>query len=157
MDYWYKKFARELVDKKLHKLREAYGEVQPAYEKMGWIKSTRTLLGMTTEQMGNKVGLDQSRISRLERAELNGNLNISSLRKIAEGLDLEFVYALVPKTSLENMVKQQAEKIADERTEKVNHTMKLEKQELSEKMKEKAKKDLVLKILVEDPKNFWDV
>lgn len=38
----------------------------------------------------------------------------------------------------------------------VNHTMRLEDQELSVEEKAKAFDDLVLKILIDDLKNFWD-
>lgn len=111
---------------------------------------------MSTIQLANRVGIDQSRISRLENAEIDGDLKLSSLKKIGRGLNVRFVYGFIPKSSLEDLVKEQTQKIAQKRMGQVNHTVRLEDQEHSMEEKAKAFDDLVLKILVEDSKNFWD-
>ena len=128
-------------------------EFSPLHSK-GWIKIIREALGMTTQQLAHKVGINQSRISRLENAEIDGDLKLSSLKKVAEGLNMQFVYGFVPKNGLENMVLEQAQKIARKRMKRVNHTMKLE--ELSNNEKSKAFQDLVQKILIKDAKDFWN-
>ena len=153
MNYWDKKLIREQVDKKLKKLSPL---LSPELPDRGWIKLIREALGMSTTTLAKKAGIDQSRISRLENSEIEGNLKLSSLDKIAEALDMKFVYAFVPKSSLEDMVQTQAKKIAKQRMEKVSHTMKLEDQELSTGEKEKVLNDLIQKILIEQPKDFWD-
>lgn len=153
MNYWDKKLIREQVDKKLKKLSPL---LSPELPDRGWIKLIREALGMSTATLAKKAGIDQSRISRLENSEIEGNLKLSSLDKIAEALDMKFVYAFVPKSSLEDMVQTQAKKIAKQRMEKVSHTMKLEAQELSTDEKEKVLNDLIQKILIEQPKDFWD-
>jgi predicted DNA-binding mobile mystery protein A len=150
MNYWDKKLVREQLDKKL-KI-----QLLPFQSENGWIKLLREALGMSTKQLGKRVGIDQSRISRLENAEIEGDLKLSSLKKIAEGMDMQFVYGFLPKDGLENMVQDQARKIARKRMQKVNHTMRLEEQELSDQEKIKTFEDLVQKILIDDPKNFWD-
>jgi len=40
----------------------------------GWIKAIREALGMSSNDLAKKVGIDQSRISRLESAEKDGNI-----------------------------------------------------------------------------------
>lgn len=152
MGYWERKLIRQQIDSKLMQIKE----LRQLKAEPGWIKLIREALGMTTTQLGKRAGIDQSRITRLEKAETEGDLKLSSLKKMAEGLDMQFVYAFVPKTSLENMVQEQAMKIALKRMQKVSHTMKLEDQELSETEKVKALEDLVQKILIEEPKDFWD-
>jgi predicted DNA-binding mobile mystery protein A len=122
----------------------------------GWIKLMREALGMTSKQLAKRVGIDQSRITRLENAETAGDLKLSSLKKIAESMDMHFVYGFVPKIPLEEMVQAQARKIAGKRIKHVNHTMLLEDQELSEEEKAKALSDLTEKILVDEPKDFWE-
>ena len=114
------------------------------------------VLGLSARQLGKKAGFDQSRISRLENAEKNGNLKVSSLQKIAKGLNMRFVYGFVPEESLEQMVRAQAERIALKRLKTLNITMRLEKQGLSSEEQKKALKDMIEKILVEQPKDFWD-
>ena len=150
MTYWDKKLIREQLDKRLK------AQFSALYTDMGWIKSIREALGMSTQQLAKRVGIDQSRISRLEHAEIDGDLKLSSLKKIANGLNMQFVYGFVPKDSLEEMVKEQARTIALTRMAKVNHTMRLEEQELANDEKAKSFDDLVQKILIENPKDFWD-
>lgn len=123
---------------------------------VGWIRTFREALGMSAKQLGKRVGLGQPRISRLEGAEIEGDLKLSTLKKIAEGLNMKFVYAFIPEQGLETMVYEQARKIAIKRMAKVNHTMRLEEQELSNEQKAKTLDDLIQKILIEEPKDFWD-
>lgn len=152
MTYWDRKLVREQLDKRLEKIKP----LASLNLENGWIKVIREALGMSTKQLGKKVGIDQSRISRLENAEIENDLKLSSLKKIAEGLNMKFVYGFVPTNSLEELVREQARRIALKRMAKVNHTMRLEQQELSEDQKQKALEDLIQKIMIEEPKDFWD-
>lgn len=150
MTYWDKKLIREQLDKKLKNQFSAF------HSELGWIKSIREALGMSTQQLAKRVGIDQSRISRLENAEMEGDLKLSSLKKVADGLNMQFVYGFVPRNSLEDMVLEQARKVAQQRMVRVNHTMRLEDQELTNDEKENSFNDLVQKILIENPRDFWD-
>jgi predicted DNA-binding mobile mystery protein A len=152
MSYWDKKLIREQLDKKLIPLKVMAKSGMP---ETGWIKTIREAFGMSAKDLAKKVGIDQSRISRLENAEKDGNIKLSSLQKIAQGLDMEFVYGFVPKDNLETMVRQQANKIAHEKMKRLSHTMRLELQELSEDEKKSALKDMIDKILIEEPRDFW--
>jgi predicted DNA-binding mobile mystery protein A len=152
MTYWEKKLTRDQLDERLSRLKA----LSAFNLETGWIKTIREALGMSTKQLGKKVGIDQSRISRLENAEIEGDLKLSSLKKVAEGLNMRLVYFFVPDESLEQMVHKQARTIAQKRLDKVNQTMRLEDQELSEKDKAKAMEDLTQKILIDEPKTLWD-
>lgn len=152
MNYWDKKLMREQLDKRLAFLR---GFASFDISRQGWIKTIREALGMSAKELGKRVGLDQSRISRLENAEKTGNLKLSSLHKIAKGLKMRFVYGFVPENSLEEMMQEQAKEIAVKRMKRLRDTMSLEKQELSTDEQQKALKDMIEKILVEQPKDFW--
>ncbi len=153
MSYWDKKTLREQLDKKIFPFRKAQ---EAGTVSFGWIKAIREALGMSTAQLGKRVGIDQSRISRLENAEINGNIKLSSMHNIARGLEMEFIYGFVPHVTLEEMVRDQARKIAIERMNRLNHTMALELQELSDEDKISALKDMVDKILIDNPKDFWN-
>jgi predicted DNA-binding mobile mystery protein A len=152
MNYWDKKLLREQLDKKLEPLKVLAKSGMP---ENGWIKAIREALGMSTSDLGKKVGIDQSRISRLENSEKDGNIKLSSMQKIAQGLEMEFIYGFVTGGKLEKMVREQAHKIAVERMKRLNHTMRLELQELSNNEKERALKDMIDKILIDKPKDFW--
>lgn len=151
MTYWDKKLIREQLDKRLKSPL-----IPLLNSENGWIKLLREAFGMSTTQLAKRVGIDQSRISRIENAETEGDLKLSTLKKVAEGLNMKFVYGFIPNESLETIVTEQARKIAGKRMERVNKTMRLEEQELSDGEKAKAFDDLVQKILIEDSKDFWD-
>ena len=152
MNYWDTKIIREQLDKKLDSLKTFASSGIP---KQGWIKTLREALGLSARHLGEKAGMDQSRISRLENAEKNGNLKLSSLQKIAKGLNMRFVYGFVSEDTLEQMVRAQARKIALKRLKRLNNTMRLEKQELSNEEQKKALEDMIEKILIDQPKDFW--
>jgi predicted DNA-binding mobile mystery protein A len=153
MNYWEKKVVRGQLDKKLAFLRSFASSGIP---QSGWIKAIREALGLSSIQLGKRSGLDQSRISRLENAEKNGDLKLSSLQKIAKGLHMQFVYGFVPESTLEEMVRAQAKAIALKRMKRLNDTMHLEKQGLSDEEQKKAFEDMIEKILINQPKGFWD-
>ncbi len=154
MTYWDRKLIRDQLDVRFKNLRNL---AEKSIPESGWIRVIREALGMSARQLGQRVGLSQPRISRLEIAESEGDLKLSTLKKIAEGMNMKFVYGFVPESSLEEMVQDQAKKIALKRMTKVNHTMRLEEQELSNEDKRKAFEDLTQKILINEPKDFWDL
>ena len=153
MNYWDAKVIREQLDKKLESLRVFDASGMP---KQGWIRTIRDAVGLSARQLGEKAGIDQSRISRLENAEKDGSLKLSSLQKIAQGLNMRFVYGFVAEDSLEQMVRAQAKKIALKRLKQLNATMRLEKQGIPEEEQQKVLGDMVEKILIDQPKDFWD-
>jgi predicted DNA-binding mobile mystery protein A len=152
MNYWDNKLIRKQLDKKLKKLKPLLKLSMPSG---GWINAIREGLGMTLEDLGNRVDLDRARIYRIEQAEVNGDVKLSTLKKMADGLGLKFVYGFVPEQDLEEVVHEQARKIAKKRLSRVDHSMKLELQGVSDKEQEDALNDLTEKIMVEEPKHFW--
>ena len=99
-------------------------DTQPS--KQGWISDVRQALGMTAKQLAERVGLSQPRIAKMELNE--NNLKISTMKKIAEGLDCDFVYGFVPKSSLQETINRQARKKAEAILSNVNTNMALEDQ-----------------------------
>jgi predicted DNA-binding mobile mystery protein A len=153
MNYWDKKVIREQLDKKLVFLRDFAAVGMPS---RGWIKTIREALGLSAAQLGKRSGLHQSRVSRLENAEQDGDLKLSSLQKIAKALNMKLVYGFLPQETLETMVRNQARRIALKRLKTLDNTMRLEKQALPEDEQEKALEDMIEKILIDPPKDFWE-
>ncbi len=152
MSYWDKKLVREQLDKQLLGLKK-----HPQIPSGGWIKTLREALGMTTIQLAQRIKVDPSRISRMEQAEIDQNLKLSTMEKLAEGLGMKFVYGFVPKDNLENAVRSQARKLALKRMERLDHTMRLELQNLSKEEKEKAIDDMVDRILIDGDRELWEI
>jgi len=104
----------------------------------GWIKEIRTALKMTYKQLSKRLSMTPSAIMKFENNEVRGTINLNSMEKIAEALNCKFVYALVPKDSLENIIDLQVEKFAEKMIKRVSHSMLLESQSVSDKaIKEK--------------------
>lgn len=92
----------------------------------GWIKTIRIFFGMTTTQLAQRLDLNQSRIVRMEQNEKN--VKISTMEKIAESLNCDFVYTFIPKENIDEIIYKQARKKALEILNKVNTNMGLENQ-----------------------------
>lgn len=113
----------------------------------GWVKTLRTALRMTTEQLASRVGLKRSRIVQLENAEVNDAVTLRTLREAANAIDCDLVYAIVPKanSSLETIIKHQAEQLAHQRvareTEDIE-TLQQQKAQLSTRLIENFNKKL---------------
>lgn len=99
----------------------------------GWIREIRTALKMTYKQLSKKLSLTPSAIMKFEKNEVRGTINLNSMAKIAEGLNCKFVYAMVPKESLEKIIDLQVEKIAEKMIKQVSHSMLLESQSVHNK------------------------
>ena len=153
MGYWEQRVIRQQLDEKL---AEAKGLLIIEKLALRWIKTIRTALGMTSVQLAKRANLSQPRIIHMEKAELEGNIKLSTMKKVAEALNMRFVYGFIPNESLEQMVNEQARKIALKRMDRLNHTMRLEEQELTIEEKDKTLRDLIQKTLIEQPRNFWD-
>lgn len=153
MDYWDKKLIRKQLEKKMRKLKPLLKMAVPSG---GWINAIREGLGMTLEELGSRVDLGRARVYRIEQAEANGDVKLSTLKKMANGLGMKFVYGFVPEQNLEDIVRQQAMKIVKKRLSRIDHSMKLELQGVSDEEQEEALNDMIDKILVEEPKKFWN-
>jgi len=77
-----------------------------------WSKYMRQGLGMSLSQMARRLGVAQSTMSESEKQEIEGRITLNKLRKMAEVLDCDLVYAFVPKEKLEDLVLIQARKKA---------------------------------------------
>lgn len=64
---------------------------------------------MSQAELALRLGVCPSRVSQMERAELEGPLRLGTLRNAAEAMNCELHYVLVPCMPLETMVRHQAE------------------------------------------------
>ena len=72
----------------------------------GWIRAIREALGMSRNQLAKRLGI--ARLNNLEGNEVSGGVTLARLQRAANALGCRLVYALVPKSSLEETVKLQA-------------------------------------------------
>ena len=122
--------ARQHLDSRLARFRALTSEARPH---RGWIRAVRDALGMSSTELGVRMGIDQSSVIALERSETRDSIRLDSLRRAAEALDCDLVYALVPRTSLDDSVLAQARRKAAEHLAPIAHSMRLEDQAVSER------------------------
>lgn len=149
----YKLIARQQLDKTLSGYATAKQTTPPV---KGWIRAIREALGMSGKQLANRLSVSQPRIPRLEKDEVAGVVSLKTMRQAAEAMDCVFVYAIVPRKTLEETVREQARKVAETRTQRVSHSMLLEAQNLSND-EQRASFDAAVEELVREmPKDFWE-
>lgn len=147
------KLAREQLDKTMRRFESLKTTSTPP---RGWVRAIRDTLGMTGDQLARRMGIKQQRIARIEQDEVRGKVTLQTMQKVAEAMDCVFVYGMVPRDSLEAVVRRQAHLAAQKRLERSTQTMRLEKQELSREEKSKVLKSLVEEIIDTMPKSLWE-
>lgn len=143
---------REELNKSLKKMK-GLKNVQPA---KGWIRSIREALGMSGRQLAERIQVEGSRITEMEKAEAHGNITLKSLRRAADAMDCELVYAFVPRADLQTTLRLQAEKAARKKLESVRHTMRLEDQGLTEKEDARLVDKMAEEWSEATPRWLWD-
>ena len=118
--------ARRSLDERAELLRDEATHF--AVPRSGWLRAIREALGMSSNDLAARMGVAESTVVRLEVSELADTAQLSSLRRAAEALDCDLVYALVPRRPLEERVQEQAGKQAVKFLDPVQHTMLLEDQ-----------------------------
>ena len=130
---------------------------QVAMPPIGWIKAIRTAIGMSMQQLGNKLNVSKQGIMDIEKREKDGSITIKSLREIARAMDMQLVYGFVPNDgSLDALIEKRATELATQIVMRTANTMKLEDQANSKKRLETAIRERAAAIKNEMPKMLWD-
>lgn len=149
-----KKLQIEQLERKLKNFAPAAEGVHPPN---GWVKAIRTTLGMSLQQLADKLSITKQSMQQLEQREKNGKITLNRLREVAKAMDMQLVYGLVPKDgSLEALIDRKAHELATRIVSRTSNTMKLEDQENSKERLEKAMEERVARLKNELPKVLWD-
>ena len=148
------KLLIEQLDKKLSVFTEAKSVMVPV---RGWVHTVRTTLNMTMEQLGKKLGITRQGIKRIEDSEAQGSITLNSLKEIADAMDMQLVYALVPKNgTIDGLIESRAHQLATKIILRTNQNMKLEDQGIGDNKLEVAIDELSAEIKRELRKSLWD-
>lgn len=124
------RIARRALDRRLHAWRDlGQAAVRPSG---GWVRAIREAVGMTSGELASRMGIAESSLVRLEQSERACRIRMDSLRRAADALDCELVYALVPRQPLETVVTTRARDLARADLAAVDHTMLLEAQQVDD-------------------------
>jgi predicted DNA-binding mobile mystery protein A len=83
---------------------------------------------MPRDEVARRLGITKQGVGKLEASEADGSISLGTLRRAAAALDATVVYALVPKSSLEEIVDRRANEVARRDVDRVRQTMLLEDQ-----------------------------
>ncbi|MCR9196529.1 MAG: mobile mystery protein A [Hyphomonas sp.] len=124
----------------------------------GWLSMLRKALGMSGAQVAERAGVTRAAIYQAERNERNGAITINQMQKFAAAMDGRFVYAIVPDGGrVEDVLRAQARRKAEERIRRASAHMALEKQALTPAQTAQRIDDLADELLREMPPDFWEV
>ena len=109
-------------------LQDAASHPLPPRPPAGWLRAIREALGMTSAVLAARLEITASGVRKLEQAEATDAITLGTLRRVAEALDCELQYALVPRRPLREMRWQQALHLAQQWQQRASRTMALEAQ-----------------------------
>lgn len=149
-----KKLIVEQLDRKLKPFIGAE-KIQVPYK--GWIHSIRTALNMTLEQLGKKLKITKQGVKRIEESEASGAITLKLLKEVGTTLEMKFVYGFIPfHGSIEKLIDQKAQILAEKIVLRTNHNMMLENQGTNKESLKRAIQELTIEIKQEMKKSLWD-
>lgn len=127
----------------------------PARPPVGWIRALRDALCMSSAALARRLQVTDSAVRKFEEAEASDAITLGTLRKVAQALDCELQYALVPRQSLQEMQSARAALVARERIARVAHSMALEDQQVDEDRTRRQVEELAQLLLEKPRRGLW--
>src|SRR5258708_39729300 len=122
----YRQIRTKQLSRSLDSFKQTRAVTRPP---RGWLKAVRDALGIPAEQVGRLIHTTKQGVQYFEKAEAEDRITLKNLRRVAEAMGCELVYAIVPKSgSIENLADQRARIKATKRVLSVEHSMALEDQ-----------------------------
>src|ERR1035438_3470340 len=95
----------------------------------GWIRAIRQALGVSSGELARRLGTSRQLPLQLEKGEAEDRITLKSLRAVANALDCDLVYALVPRAdNMQELIENRARAEAKDRVLDIEHSMALENQ-----------------------------
>ncbi len=149
------KFQR-LARRQLSETLTRYAAAATPRPRDGWIAALRGALDMTVRQFAARLRITPSNALRLEQREREDTITLGALRRAAEALDSDLVYAIVPRLPLDGVLERRAREVAVQKLQGVAHSMALEDQAVRDVDLDAQIADLAA-ALVENPRRLWDI
>jgi len=151
-----KKSERALISRNIlsPKFAEQKSAIQLDRPTHGWVRAIRDALGMSARQLAKRMHMSQAAITQLERSEVAGTIRIETLRRLADAMNCDLTYAVVPRQPLEEIVMNQARQRATRDLAAINHTMLFENQKIAASEVALRVEDYANKLIVTG--KLWD-
>jgi predicted DNA-binding mobile mystery protein A len=148
-----RKLQLSQLDERLNQFRKLASE-RSSPPRGGWIAAIRKALGMSGSVLAQRMGVSQSAEAQYEKSEKERSITLQTLEKVANALDAELIYAIVPRRSLQEILEKKALQTARERILPLAHSMQLESQATSSERLDREVDELQ-KQLLERPRELW--
>jgi predicted DNA-binding mobile mystery protein A len=95
----------------------------------GWLRAIREAVGASAAELARTLGTSRQLPLQFEKWEAEDRITLKSLRRMADALDCDLVYALVPRAgSMQGLIESRARAQAARSVLGVEHSMALEDQ-----------------------------
>ncbi|MBT3984303.1 MAG: mobile mystery protein A [Bacteriovoracaceae bacterium] len=131
------------IERRLDSIRETKGKTVVS---KGWIQYIRKAMGLTIEELAKLTGLSARTVAQAQSREVEGKITLSTLKKMADAMECDLVYSLIPKKSVTETIKNKAREKARKRLAEAGLHMKLEDQGVEGAMEERVER-LALKLI----------
>ena len=149
-----KKLQLEQLDQRFRFL-EPFGQLAPP--PIGWIKTIRISLGMSLQQLADRLGVSRQNVREMELREVDGAITLRKLREMAHAMDMKLVYAVIPQDkSLDALIERKARELALRIVTRTSNNMKLENQENTKERLQLAIEERTALLKKEVPRMLWD-
>ena len=91
-DEWYRHYPHAEADKRVSPYLD-----WPEQSEEGWLRMIRKSLFLSTTTVAKRMGVSSSAYSRLERAEVGGQITLKKMREMADAMECEVIYVIRPK------------------------------------------------------------
>lgn len=148
----FKQLMREQVQVQINTFSRSASQSRPGD---GWICTLRKALGISSYALAQKMSCSQSNVSKIEKSEKKGTISLGMLERAAQAMDCTLVYCFVPRKPLNEILEDQAKKIAKKQVSRINHSMIIEQQGLTRKQLKQQEDALVQALLQGNPRKLW--
>jgi predicted DNA-binding mobile mystery protein A len=121
----------------------------------GWLRTNRKALQMPAKIIMQKAGIKKSELYRLEKAEVEGTLTLNKLKIMANAMDCDFHYTVIPRDEIKTLIKHKARLHAIKLVNNANIHMQLEAQNTSIAQVELQIDQVTQQLIQEMPEWFW--
>ena len=142
------------MDKKKKRVvrQKAKGPIDPTVGEN--VRKLRIEKGMTQAQLAKRCGIRQSMVARIETS-LTIDLRLSTVQKLAKGLDCRLISRFVPEEEIEKVLDQKSLAAARKLVGLSRSTAGLEKQMPEDRYIEQQVREMQLRIREKRPSSLW--
>ena len=146
-------FTIEQVNKKLLAFDNLRNTPRPTE---GWVHAIRNGMKMSMRQLGKRLDVTPQSVKELETREKVGTVTLDALEKAGKALNMKLVYGFVPEGSIDEMIADQARRVATMIVMRTSKSQNPEGTETSTERIEREIEELTEELKRTMPRYLWD-